>query len=286
MARGSHVKSCTNLHFYPASDASSIERGTIGLGALRSALSTGYSIRCYIYVDKDPISRRTAKQVILQLQSEYPKLLPTTAIVAFDKRLPQSIEGTSYLLMGNLGARHGPVDLLGGSWECQSISRGGRRQGAEDPRFKYFFSLVNIINFLQREKTQPFIYILENTYPGEKTTNAVVKACQFVQSFIGAPVLIDAADLGAAAHRVRLFWTDFIKPELLQAALPTGVKPKPSLSHILRHNHIPSLPGHQDRFPFAAHNWVGSLRLCMPTSVLFLRSNAFRSKVDGAPREE
>ena len=112
--------------------------GGIGLGALRSALAAGYTIRCYTYVDKDPISRRIAKQVLLQLQSEYPRLLPTAAIGAFDKRLPQSIECISNLLMSNLVSRHGPVDLLGGSWGCQSIGRAGRRQGAEGPSFKYF----------------------------------------------------------------------------------------------------------------------------------------------------
>ena len=108
---------------------------------------------------------------------------------------------------------------------------------------------------------------------------------ELVQPFIGALVLIDAADLGAAAHRVRLFWTNFIKPELLQAALLTGLKPKPNLSQTRSHHYTPSLPRHQDRFPFAAHNKIGETRLCMPTLVSFLRSSAFRSKSDGSPRE-
>ena len=110
-----------------------------------------FHIRCYTYVDKDPISRRIAKQVFLQLQSEYSKLLSSTAIAAFDKRLPQTIECVSNLLMGNLVARHGAVDLLGGSWECQSVSRAGKKQGPEDPRFKYFFNLIGIINYLQKK---------------------------------------------------------------------------------------------------------------------------------------
>ena len=113
----------------------------------------------------------------------------------------------------------------------------------------------------------------------------MAKAGELVQSFIGAAVLIDAADLGAAAHRVRLFWTNFIKPEILQAALPTGLKPNPNLSQILSHHHTPSIPSHRDRFPFLAHNRIGEQRLCMPTLVSFLRCNAFRAKIDGSPRE-
>lgn len=123
---------------------------------------------------------------------------------------------------------------------------------------------------------------MENTYPREENTAAVVKACQLVQSFIGAPVFIDASDLGAAAHRVRLLWTNFIKPEIVQAPLPTGMKPTPALDQILHHDHIPTQPGYEDRYPFARHNRVGSTRLCMPTLVLFLRSNAFRPKANGS----
>ena len=113
----------------------------------------------------------------------------------------------------------------------------------------------------------------------------MIKAGELVQSIIGSPVLIDVADLGAAAHRVCLFWTNFIKPELLQAALPKGITPAPTLSKILHHNHIPTEPVHEDRFPFARHNKVGGTRLCMPTIVSYLRSNAFRPKATGSPGE-
>ena len=39
----------------------------IGLGVLRVALATGFIIRCYTYVDKDPISRCIARFVLLGL---------------------------------------------------------------------------------------------------------------------------------------------------------------------------------------------------------------------------
>ena len=74
-----------------------------------------------------------------------------------------------------------------------------------DPRFKYFYDLVRIINFFQLDQTTPLVYILENTYLGEKFTACVKKAGELVQALVGAPVVVAAADLGAAAHRVRLF---------------------------------------------------------------------------------
>ena len=99
-----------------------------------------------------------------------------------------------------------------------------------DPRFRFFYDLVRIVNFFQREQASPIVYLLENTFPGERCTLAVQKANDLVQSFLGAPVLIDAADLGAAAHR-------------------------------------------------------GGARICMPTVVSYLRSNAFRPKDNGNPGE-
>ena len=52
-----------------------------------------------------------------------------------------------------------------------------------DPRFRFFYDLVRITNFFQREQAIPPIYLLENTFPGETCTAAVQKASELVQSF-------------------------------------------------------------------------------------------------------
>ena len=259
--------------------------GGIGLGVLRTALAAGYTIRCYTYVDKDATSRTIAKQVLKALQSQYPKQLPNSAINNFDKKLPQNISQCSLTFLENLITLNGPVDLLGGSWECQSVSRAGRQLGAMDPRFRFFYDLVRMINFFQAHQASPLIYILENTYPGEKFSTAVQNAANLVESFIGAPVIVDAADLGSAAHRVRLFWTNMLQPAVLQAALPTMIRPSPPLSFLLKQHHIPTRPGHTDRRPYARHNMAGGARLCIPTVVSYLHSNAFKTKENGAPGE-
>ena len=54
---------------------------------------------------------------------------------------------------------------------------------------------------------------------------------------------------------------------------------------VLHPYHVPTKPGHTDRLPFALHNQVGWERVCMPTVVSYLRSNAFRTKMSGAPSE-
>ena len=154
-----------------------------------------------------------------------------------------------------------------------------------DPRFRFFYDLVRIVNFFQREQADPMVYILENTHPREEVTKAVKKAGELVQAFIGAPVLIDAADLGVAAHRVRLFWSNMMQPALLQAALPKLLTPSPPLCSILKAHHIPTRPGHSDRFPYATQNQQGGARLCMPTVISYLGSRAFVTKKNGNPGE-
>ena len=123
-----------------------------------------------------------------------------------------------------------------------------------DPRFCFFYDLVRIVNFFQREQAIPLIYLLENTYPGKRCSSAIKKAKDLVQSFLGAPVIIDAADLGAAAQRVRLLWTNMLQPAVLQAALPKLLIPSPPLSSILKAHYVPTTPGHSDRLPYAIHN--------------------------------
>lgn len=157
--------------------------------------------------------------------------------------------------------------------------------GAMDPHFKYFDDLVRIINFFQREQTSSTIDFLENIYVGEKCTDAFTKAVDLVLAFLGAPILVDGADLGVAAHRVRLFWTNILPPSVLQAALPTLLPPSPSLDTILKPYHIPTKPGHTDRPPFSINNKVGWERVCMPPIVSYLKSNAFRTKDNGDPGE-
>ena len=72
---------------------------------------------------------------------------------------------------------------------------------------------------------------------------------------------------------------------VLHAAFPTMLPPSPPLQSILHTYHIPTTHGHSDRFPFTLHNRVGGMRVCMPTIVSYLQSNAFRTKVNGDPRE-
>ena len=76
-----------------------------------------------------------------------------------------------------------------------------------------------------------------------------------------------------------------LQPAVLQATLPHLPTPSPPLSKILKEHHIPTMPDHTARRLFATHNIKGGNRICMPTTVSYPRSNAYRPRDNGAAGE-
>ena len=106
-----------------------------------------------------------------------------------------------------------------------------------------------------------------------------------IESFLGAPITIDAAGTGSAAHRVRLFWTNWCLPKILRDAYPQEICPKPALSSILSKDHVTTVPSTSPSFPFVKHNVLNGHRKCMPTLVSYPNSHAYRKRENGKPGE-
>lgn len=60
------------------------------------------------------------------------------------------------------------------------------------------------------------VYLLENTCPRERVNPHVKKAVELVEAFLGSCALMDSADHGPAAHRVRLYWTSMLPIEVVR----------------------------------------------------------------------
>ena len=106
-----------------------------------------------------------------------------------------------------------------------------------------------------------------------------------MQGFLGAPTLLNAAKMGLVAHRVRLYLQNFLTLAVLQATMPKMMVPTPTLQRILGPHHVPIEPCHANVRPFAPWNSLGQTRICMPTVVSYITSNAHRPKFDATPRE-
>ena len=258
----------------------------ITCGGLRTVLEAGFTVRRYTSIEIDDVSRAIARKTLSDLQEEYPGQLPDKAILNYNKRLPQNIELVTEADVVHLVQNNGSIDFVCGGWECQSMSMAGHHKGMEDERFLPFLDMVKILNFLQQEQSIKPLFLFENTWPGEPGRYPNVdKAAKLVESFIGAPVTIDAAGLGSVAHRIRLFWTNWCRPEILQEAIPKDILPNPTLKQILSEFHVPTIPSHNSRPPFAKHNVLGKPRVCMPTIVSFPKSFAYRLQANNKPGE-
>ena len=95
----------------------------------------------------------------------------------------------------------------------------------------------------------------------------------FGARILGAPILLDVANMGSVAQCVRFHWQNFLTPAVLQAPMPKMMVP------------TPTKPGHADVRPFAPWKSLGQTPICMPTVVSYIKSNAYRPKSDGTPRE-
>ena len=253
----------------------------ISCSGLRTVLEAGYRVECYTSVEIDDISRAIARRVLSALQEEFPGQLPDRAINGYNKRIPQNIALISEIDMHELVTNKGPIHFICGGWECQSMSLAGHHLGIEDERFMHFLDMICIVNYLQeRQHPQP-LFLFENTYPGTPGQYPKVDdAAKMVESFIGVPVVVDAAGVGSAAHRVRHFWTNWCAPEVLQVAFPRDILPTPSLEEILHKDHKPTQPSHKPQYPFVSHNKVGKKRKVMPTIVSYPRSFAYRPRAN------
>ena len=106
-----------------------------------------------------------------------------------------------------------------------------------------------------------------------------------VESFLGAPIVIDAPGLGFVAHRARRFWMNWCRPKILQLAILTDILPYPLVEKIIHPHQVPTELAHAPRFPFASHDKVGQPRICMPTIVGYLSNHAYRLHANGKPGE-
>jgi hypothetical protein len=99
----------------------------------------------------------------------------------------------------------------------------------------------------------------------------------------GPTIIIDAADLGSAAHRLRAFWTNLISKADFVAAITAHRRPPIHLVDLLRPHHFPQLTRgtRLNPPPFFQGNVVGQLRIVMPTLVSAPDSYAFRPGREG-----
>ena len=85
-------------------------------------VAAGIKVRVYTYADRDPVSRKIARHVLLQLQLQHPNLILSSTIQSFDRMyMPQDISLVGPAALTNLVAHYGPVCRIVSHLDCNIL---------------------------------------------------------------------------------------------------------------------------------------------------------------------
>jgi hypothetical protein len=239
---------------------------------LEMCLRNGIKVLRYLYVDKDPVAQAVAAGRLARLSQQYPSLFsPAAYRHAF--ALPQQVQKVTADKLVAAGARDRTQWLVVAGWECQDLSTAGRCQGLEGPRSSTFYDLLRLVGTLQQlQPTCPPGYLLENVAMQHNYRSAVISKEQYqlVCHAIREPVCLDAAQVGAYAHRLRNFWSNLAPARQLEVLLQHMTGPSERrVQDILDPGRRaqPAIKG--DRHPFYPVNVKGQPLKSLPTLVAY-----------------
>eukprot|EP00775_Hariotina_reticulata_P003516 gene3516-biopygen5211 len=253
---------------------------------LEMVLRNGFTVSRYLYSDTDLTAQTIALHRIMQLQEQYPLQLQQQALEGCFSAMPEDITDITvqHVHAAVLSQPSAQWFVVAG-WPCQDFSLAGPSRGMAAARSRLLTDLVRLIGILQQLlPEQPPGYLLENV-PMQYHRNSTIAQQDFhqVTRAIGQPVVLDAAQVGSFAHRLRNFWTNLCFPEQLQAAIQFIQRPpERELSSILAVHRQPMPVARMDRAPQYVCNMPGQARQAWPTIMSRPGSYAFRSGQPGS----
>jgi len=253
---------------------------------LEMALRAGIAVKQYIYADIDPSAQQLAQHRVQQLMAEFPQLLQQAAIRRMFNTLPADIQQIQHAHLAAAVQQSAARQwLIIAGWPCQDFSTAGPSRGLAGSRSRLLYDLIRIIGALQQlQSQQPPAYILENV-PMQRHHNSSIAITDFQQvcSSIGQPFLLDAAQLGSLAHRLRNYWSNLCSPkQLVGAAQWVERPPGRTLSLALLPNRLARPVYHADAPPFYRCNAPGQPRAAWPTLMARQHSYAFQPQQPGS----
>eukprot|EP00775_Hariotina_reticulata_P014999 gene14999-biopygen395 len=136
--------------------------------------------------------------------------------------------------------------------------------------------LIGTLQQLQPEL--PPAYLLENVpFQHHRNQQIALQDYAYITSIIGLPVVLDAAEVGSFAHRVRNFWTNLCPTEPLATALQYVRRPPGRAVQQILPPHRAAQPVRRpDPITQYACNAPGQPRRALPTLMSRPGSYAFR----------
>ena len=199
-----------------------------GIGAeLEGLLRAGLYIKRLFYVENDPGARIAFGTRLRDLHHRYPEQLGPQAFHTTQSSMPWDIRevGERELRRAVGSECQDPINLVTISSPCQGFSRANRQAlGLEDERSGLIVEAWRILDLLQQIQRPwgfdvGFIFEMVDAsdHPSPPARWGFEQLDAICGGQPGQGVLIDAAKLGSAAHRVRTFWTNLAPGPLIQA---------------------------------------------------------------------
>ena len=253
-----------------------------GLSAgLEMLLRLGIPVLRYVYCDISSAARRVARRRMQQLQDQYgTELFPPTAWEHALSSVPHNVFSISPRTLLAAGATDGTQWIVVAGWECQDLSMAGLGRGLAGRRSSSFYPLLQILGTLQQlQHKRPPAFLLENTcmqadFKGRKQ---IMNDFTHICSAIGPCIVLDAAQVGSYAHRLRDYWTNLAPSHDITRVLDAVSRPANlSVNDILEPGRSAQICRHLARPPWYPANVVGQPLSCLPTLVAYVGSYAFR----------
>jgi site-specific DNA-cytosine methylase len=178
-----------------------------GIGAeLEGLLKAGIKVRKLLVVEIDPVARRILEYRVRALHNWYPDQLPAVACEGLLTALPADIRFVGPREL----RRYMPIRVVTVSSPCQGLSRANRHaRGLADPRSGIISQAWRILGFLIQHRTVKLAYTFEMVDASDHRSQNARDAFTIIDRVAGGAtdtaVMLDAAKLGSAAHRVRAF---------------------------------------------------------------------------------
>lgn len=253
---------------------------------LEMALRSGIRVSRYIYSDINVTARSVAEHRLQQLRQEFPTLLPKPATSSAFSCLPADVrQVTSGQLAALVDETPAQQWLVVAGWPCQDLSQAGKGAGLAGQRSQLLHDLVSIIGALQQlQPARPPAYIIENVaFQLHPQRNIAQADFSSVCSSIGQPVLLDAAQFGSLAHRLRNYWTNLAVPKQLAGSLHYVQRPADRSVHMaMLPGRLPQPVQRPQPAPYYPCNQPGLPRAAWPTLMAKEGSYAFRPGQPGS----
>lgn len=256
---------------------------------LEMALRNNKRLHRYLYLDTNPTARKIALERIKQLMALYPTLLTPDAVQgAFD--LPQDIRQltTQHLVAAGAREQQHPWLVVAG-WPCQDLSMAGKAAGLQGERSSLLHELARVIGALQQlQPDLPPAYLIENVaFQCHPQPHIAEQDFATTCNMIGQPVMLDAAQFGSLAHRVRNWWTNLCSPAELACAAAQAKRPSGrTVSLALAAGRTAQEVHAADRWPRYCCNVPGEPMQAWPTFVAHPHSYAFKPGQPGCVRNQ